>query len=1775
MVYGDPKSQSFIDDKPKAQAQAPSFIDDEPQTSGPKFIDDEAQTPSVMDQTNDIAVGERPDLMKFPGAYRKDETSGVTYIKGSNPSGDVTVRHADNAVYLPNSYNPTTKQKGAWWNVMSNGMVRQAPDKPGSKIDALTSLAPSSENEEELRIFANLKGGSTKRLVQHYENMRDFKALQAMQQQPRLYDQTKVNAKLKELSNVIKKEGESLSDLNDWQTGTRVESANLGGIRDLLGGSTLGAVRAVRKAPGEIAAGVMQGVEDLGGPYSGYGITDEGEPMAPGPVGPMPMGREAADGSYQVDIGPDTGKTVMPRDGMSGKQAYAQSLMDRMGQLKKAERSHIENAAPNSFQGFINEFNRANESQDVATEKFGREKLGIRSDTTLGSVGDFTGKVGGGIAEMLAAGALGGPGGAAKYLVTKSGASAYNRARQEGATPNEAALYGVGNAGVVAGMTAIPGFNYGTLRGALIGQAARGTGLGAGQAYAERALQKIALGHDIEWTPTWQELADSMATMAAYEVAPTLGAAAKAKLLSGLPPKEVAFKKFTDLRENLSKEYGYDPLSSTVKTEKAKINPVTGQETAPAKFQSTGKELPKGYTVDPNTGLLRDDKGQPMGFMGKDPGAPYPAAPSGPRGEAVLPPGMELNSSGEMVKAAESKPEAGAMPPVNVDQALPAGKQFNSSGEVIPIEGATHGEEAATGPNNPAGVQQTGNAEGGTIAESPEGAGSPASIRQQGGQEPAVENAQNAEAKKGEVANAVTDPFSAAVKTMWDLIGKDKKEIAGKIENYDALHKEASELNDKLQQYENRTNWTDSDKAEISKLIDQLEPLQKRMNLDTAKRFQAVRRHILDEAGVADTHSDPLAIEALRQHADELRDKINQARTSGNTAEGIRLHAERVATLNEMTDREYNTVTGNKTLPPEETMKGYGEGKERLATVGAFADPVSYALKHVYDYIGNLGKDKEVSAVKAGARAAMGQRDLARVQAVESIESAVNGNKLLNAIKGDTAKGYLATGLEGRSLVSSKAEEHGSAYKKPGVIQVGGEDHYVFAKPNGQVSSVQPKVLWDTYSRAQQGVDVSKEGPQGKIIMAMKAADASHAMEMKKLGMQVDNLRDNYLPNLWEFHQNGDYKGTAGQERTLNTMNEGIAKGLEPRGNLMNAWLERWGGTEHKIQMRKLASELQTQGMLVPTPLNENGSEQPPPPGFKKVESSAFGLLDENGKSQPVMAPDKVANILNAVTSKGAGDTIQAIKKVNNAIVSARFSASLAHASMIGQITTANTLGEMMKLAASGELTPKNVGNTVKAYLSAHEFENQLKKINPDPEWKPIVDAFAQGGMTVGMPPDLKPGFTAGFMDAMRQGQYAKAGAKAPFAAVEAAAWPIMEKIVPYAKKVAQLQGIQRILTTNPELANDPQALREKMQALAQSIDNRFGQLNYNNLLIKRGYKDAMQLILQAPGWQIGDIREAGGAVKDAVDFMKNPNKTNIPERTINVLALAAAHAAAGAAIYYMVNHKAPEEAKDYFYPQDEQGNRLKFIGYHNDVESAADAWKNSSAQNPVARLGQAATEYIKPKLGPAVTIPMKLLNNKDAQRREVWPRLGEMMKEEATPLSVKMLQQAQERNASTGEKVAAFMGVGKAPRRVSQTDAERVLDDAVQKYVMPEYTSEAAANKMQALKTARAEARGGDYSQLAGEVGKNISGESFMRTIKNGGPGALMAKAQRVPFDSLVDAYNKATPEEKKVLGTVAAKRVIGKAQRGAMGYDATADAEFRRFFTEILPDIQKRNQR
>lgn len=390
-------------------------------------------------------------------------------------------------------------------------------------------------------------------------------------------------------------------------------------------------------------------------------------------------------------------------------------------------------------------------------------------------------------------------------------------------------------------------------------------------------------------------------------------------------------------------------------------------------------------------------------------------------------------------------------------------------------------------------------------------------------------------------------------------------------------------------------------------------------------------------------------------------------------------------------------------------------------------------------------------------------------------------------------------------------------------------------------------------------------------------------------------------------------------------------------------------------------------------------------------------------------------------------------------------------------------VGEALKTAASVPVSPfTNIRTGAK-------LRAEVLSPGAYPQMAKLARALEQAGGRVGQDAFWQTEFTRRMIRAWHKGglQWATLPLRAPLALWEQTMRPILEYVVPRQKLGVFADMARReLLNLGPDAA--PDATREALRKAWDSVDNRMGQVVYDNLFYNRAVKDVALLTFRAYGWQLGKYREGLGAVSDVaqqIGKLKSGQAPELTHRMAYAMALPLMVGTIGGALHYLLNGQPPQTARDYFQPRtgetDNNGNpvRLNLPSYIKDVIAYG--------KHPVTSVAHS--------LNPLISALFDLLGNKDfynVQIRNPQDPLLDQASEVAKfaakqfmPFSVSGAKQMRDDAAPVWKQIGPFFGITPVPQRLTMTPAQELASEIMA--AGAEVTTQAQFDRKQAIRDA------------------------------------------------------------------------------------------------------------
>jgi hypothetical protein len=426
-------------------------------------------------------------------------------------------------------------------------------------------------------------------------------------------------------------------------------------------------------------------------------------------------------------------------------------------------------------------------------------------------------------------------------------------------------------------------------------------------------------------------------------------------------------------------------------------------------------------------------------------------------------------------------------------------------------------------------------------------------------------------------------------------------------------------------------------------------------------------------------------------------------------------------------------------------------------------------------------------------------------------------------------------------------------------------------------------------------------------------------------------------------------------------------------------------------------------------------------------------------------APEPVARVVNNYLSPGLsnaplGPFFDVYRGAGNLLNMAQLGLSAYHLGFtsLDAIVSKNALGllqlreghplEAAKSFATAPLAP------VTTAMKGFRVKQAYLRGTTDPVLGKMIDALKAAGGRAKM--DEFYGGTAWRQAklALHEGQYLKGAAKLVPAAIEQSTSWLMQHVVPWQKLGVFYDLAQHELEKLPPGADRAQ-VRAVMARAWDSVENRMGQLTYNNLFWHRYLKDGLMASVRSVGWNLGTMREIPGGVADLARGRLTPKASY-------VIALPATVALFGGIYHYLHTGQVPSSLKDWFFPKTGRKNpngsdeRVQLPSYMRDVFDFHNDWRGTLANkvNPLA-------VSIKDMLSNRDFYGNEIVNGDDPLPKEIAQGAAWVAKQ-FEPFGTRNIRTQLQQGQSLGTAAQSFVGITPAPRRELRTAAEARMTD-------------------------------------------------------------------------------------------------------------------------------------
>ena len=376
---------------------------------------------------------------------------------------------------------------------------------------------------------------------------------------------------------------------------------------------------------------------------------------------------------------------------------------------------------------------------------------------------------------------------------------------------------------------------------------------------------------------------------------------------------------------------------------------------------------------------------------------------------------------------------------------------------------------------------------------------------------------------------------------------------------------------------------------------------------------------------------------------------------------------------------------------------------------------------------------------------------------------------------------------------------------------------------------------------------------------------------------------------------------------------------------------------------------------------------------------------------------------------------------------------------------------------------------------------------------------------------------------------------------IESLAKPLMEWYVPTGKMglFSKLASHEMERLEQGEIT--PQELEFQLMSVWDSVDNRMGQLVYDNLFWNKVLKDVLMLAVRSVGWNLGSWREYGGAILDvgtAGERIRQGDKF-LSHKMSYAIGAVVVYAVLGASIMYILTGKPPEEPKDYFFPKTGKKNpdgseeRLSLPTYAKD-------WYAYSHQP-----GKTVTHKIHPLWGLLGDITANQDYFGTEIRHEGDPALDQMysvvehISKQARPISAKNFEKMSRTSEDTPFRniMVSITGITSAPSYITRSPAQKLMTRyVVEKIPRGTRTKEASERSLYRKVFINRVRKGEKVSDR--EAVDILGAKGYTRAKKEALKAPFEVSYNRLSLKEALNVFIVATPKEKEQVVRILQKK-------------------------------------
>jgi hypothetical protein len=464
-------------------------------------------------------------------------------------------------------------------------------------------------------------------------------------------------------------------------------------------------------------------------------------------------------------------------------------------------------------------------------------------------------------------------------------------------------------------------------------------------------------------------------------------------------------------------------------------------------------------------------------------------------------------------------------------------------------------------------------------------------------------------------------------------------------------------------------------------------------------------------------------------------------------------------------------------------------------------------------------------------------------------------------------------------------------------------------------------------------------------------------------------------------------------------------------------------------------------------------------------------------------------------------------------------------------------IGEGLKDLTAAPVSPASTarlgGSVIKYIASPEEFlatGRGQSFVKAHPEATEMVNALFHGGGKLAMHQDYKIKSLETMKENAKEGNYIGAAVRAIPALNEVLMKPLFETYIPRLKIGMFFKEYPLRLQERAQDIADGKVSKETLARETWAfVEDRLGEMNFDNLFWNRTFKSSMQLMFRSVTWKLGNIRAMGGAgpeqMKDFYQAYKDKRAPRLEPKMGWLLGMAALTAAMSSIIQKMFTGDDPQSVKDLVYPRVGKTDRVTTPTYIKDAYHLF--------HNP--------TGYVTSSLAGVWGRVADNWQNRDFYGQEVYGLDDNSFEKYAKeffhtvpkPFSITNALAQKNSGMPTAQRALAFVGISKAPAYINYSPAENRAFEIMERHPRGTRTEEevgrskAAKQFLNALREKAQDPQEVISNMHEAQRGGKITSKQIAYIMKNQNTPLLVSATRAFTAQEMAEVIKKATPEE------------------------------------------------